>query len=123
LFGHDYDIRYPFISAQDAFNSMRQGKNAWLPSQQASLAGLGGLQNNTVVQNNALKEKEEMFSIYGQVKEFIKNHRDIIFTIIAIALADKYLLNGALRSRLTKLVEAILSRAEAIVAPKTPEVK
>ena len=102
---------------------MRQGKNAWLPSQQASLAGLGGLQNNTVVQNNALKEKEEMFSIYGQVKEFIKNHRDIIFTIIAIALADKYLLNGALRSRLTKLVEAILSRAEAIVAPKTPEVK
>ena len=64
------------------------------------------------------KESKEMFSIYGQVKEFIRSHRDVLFTILAVVLLDKYLLNGALRDRVQKLVEAILARAESLITPK-----
>ena len=59
-----------------------------------------------------------MFSIYGQLKEFVKGHRDILFTIVGILILDKYVLNGALRERVQKLVETLLERAESLVSPK-----
>lgn len=60
------------------------------------------------------EEKSAMFSIYKDLKEFVREHRGIIFTVVFIALLDKYLFEGALRERLKGIVNGLLGKAERL---------
>jgi len=64
--------------------------------------------------------KKEEVSMFKSFKEYIGNHKDIIFTVIVALVVDKYLFNGVLKTRIQKLVEGLLQRAEKMIAPAEP---
>ena len=56
------------------------------------------------------KKKE---SYMNSFKQYLDKHRDMIFTIALVFVADHYILGGALKERLRKLLEGILTKAES----------
>lgn len=58
---------------------------------------------------------QERVHMFREFKTFIAEHRDIIFTVILLAIADRFLLNGALSAKLTALAHKITDKASARV--------
>jgi hypothetical protein len=52
------------------------------------------------------------------VKGYIEKHKDIIFTLGLVILVDHFLFKGALRKRIKKTVEGVLSKAENMITHK-----
>lgn len=48
----------------------------------------------------------------NMVREYLNKHRDIVFTLVIALLVDHFVLNGALRQRIQKVIEAALNRVE-----------
>jgi hypothetical protein len=51
--------------------------------------------------------------VAGDLREFVKQHRSVIYTVALVALVDHFCFNGALRGRIKTLLENMLSKAEA----------
>jgi hypothetical protein len=50
--------------------------------------------------------------VVQDVRGFVKQHSGVIYTVALVALADHFLLGGALRTRLQALIEKLLAKAE-----------
>jgi len=55
------------------------------------------------------------------VKGYIEKHKDVIFTLGLVILVDHFLFKGALRERIKKTVEGVLSKAENLIDQKKGE--
>lgn len=73
------------------------------------------------IKQQTVDKLEELYSEKPNVKgnsmmksfrEYLNMHRDMIFTVALVFIADHYLLGGALKSRLQGLLEGILNKAE-----------
>lgn len=53
-----------------------------------------------------------MKNIFDEVSAYLKAHRDLIFTLGLVFLADHFLLKGALKTRLQAVVSSVLDKAE-----------
>lgn len=56
--------------------------------------------------NNMLKE------VLSDGREFVKQHRSVIYTLVLLVLADHFFFKGKLRERLQAMAEKLLSKAE-----------
>lgn len=61
------------------------------------------------------EEKNMLKEIATDAKEFVKNNRNVIYTIVVVALVDHFVFKGALRDRLKGLLEKMLNKAEKSV--------
>jgi hypothetical protein len=59
--------------------------------------------------DNMLKE------VSKDVKQFVSDNRNVVYTIALIVLVDHFLLGGKFRERLTAMCEKLLNKAEAKV--------
>lgn len=57
-------------------------------------------------------------SMFTEFRAYLSEHRDLVFTIIIVALIDHLLLDGALKERLKGLLGGFLDKAETKVSPK-----
>jgi hypothetical protein len=53
-----------------------------------------------------------------EFKAYLAEHRDLIFTIVLLFLADTWMLHGALRARLEGVCHKILDKADASAKEK-----
>ncbi len=61
----------------------------------------------------AQKPKEsKMKEIINDLKKFVSEHRNIIYTVALVALADHFLFDGKFREKLKGLVDKMLNKAE-----------
>lgn len=62
------------------------------------------------------KKQESKMSAFKEVKEdftkFIKEHKAIIYGVLAIALIDRFYLNGALEARVKAMLQKLVSGLE-----------
>lgn len=63
--------------------------------------------------NVKTKEKKEK----NMIREYLNKHRDTVFTLTFALLIDQFVLGGALRQRIQRVVEAALSRIEKTFTP------
>jgi hypothetical protein len=62
------------------------------------------------------KEKGKL-SMLKEFKSYVAEHKDLIFSVILLALADKVFLGGALQAKLASLIHRIVEGMEKKVAP------
>lgn len=55
---------------------------------------------------------EENISMLREFKQYISEHRDVFFTLILVMIADAWFLNGALKSRLQRILEGVTGKLE-----------
>lgn len=48
----------------------------------------------------------------GMIREYINKHKDILLTLVVAIVADHLILDGALRTRIQRVIEAALTRIE-----------
>lgn len=56
----------------------------------------------------------------GEFKQYLKEHRDIIFTVTLLFVADHFLLNGALKAKLTSILHKVVDRIEKKTETEVP---
>jgi hypothetical protein len=54
----------------------------------------------------------------SELKDYLKTHKDLIFTVLFLALADSLFLDGALRTKLQGILHKVTDRLEAKVDAK-----
>lgn len=94
------------------------GLDAWLPKKRALLQfhadTVFGTDRDAPANRFNSKGKENM------IRDYLSRHKDIIFTLVMALLVDHFVLGGALRQRIQRVVEAALERTEkALGLPKT----
>lgn len=58
----------------------------------------------------------------NMIRDYLNRHKDILFTLVMALLIDHFVLGGALRQRIQKVVEAALERVEKTLGlPATKE--
>ncbi len=57
------------------------------------------------------KKKEEK-KMLGKIKEYVDEHKNIIFTLGLIILVDHFLFKGALKERIKTSIEGVLKKVE-----------
>ena len=50
--------------------------------------------------------------MFKEFKQYIADHRDLVFSILLIMFADSFFLNGALRTKLSSLLHGVVTRLE-----------
>lgn len=60
---------------------------------------------------NKKPKENKMLGLYGTLKQYIQKHGDIIFTVILVMLADKYLFNGAFKGALKGMFDKLVTKA------------
>lgn len=58
------------------------------------------------------KPKKKETKMLGKVKEYIEEHKNIIFTLGLVILVDHFLFKGALRERIKTSIEGVLKKVE-----------
>ena len=93
--------------------------NQALAAQQASMGGTGSLQGSSQGyqnQNQVSQKEKGKLSMLKEFKSYVAEHKDLIFSIILLFLADKVFLEGALQSKIASLVHRIMDGMEKKVA-------
>jgi hypothetical protein len=57
-------------------------------------------------------EKRKEKGMFGKVKEYIDEHKNIIFTLGLVILVDHFLFRGALKERIKNSIEGVLTKVE-----------
>lgn len=52
-------------------------------------------------------------SMLRELRQYLSDHRDLIFTVVLVALVDAFFLDGALKSRLKSILSGIIDKAES----------
>ncbi len=55
---------------------------------------------------------KEDISVFREFKSYLAEHRDLIFSLLLLFIADQYVLNGALRNRLEAMLQKVVARVE-----------
>lgn len=70
--------------------------------------------------NNSVLYKKQFtkarISMLQEVKSYMSEHRDIIFTLGLLFLADHFLLNGAIKTKLSAILSKTVDRLEKKVS-------
>lgn len=56
------------------------------------------------------QEKEK--NMFGGFKAYVQKHGDLIWTIVVVAIADHFLLKGALRTRIHEALDGFLAKMQ-----------
>lgn len=89
----------------DYMSAQMQGSNQNVYIPHAPAGPLTGL-----YYGNQPTKKEGIMKLF---RDYLNTHRDLIFTVALVFIADHYLLNGALKERIQRLLEGILNKAES----------
>lgn len=57
----------------------------------------------------------------GSLKQYLTEHRDVVWSIVLVALIDQFFLNGALKSRISSILEGVCKKAEQKVNDGTTQ--
>lgn len=76
--------------------------------------GIGEYKNGDLPKNlnENKKEKSKMSEMLSDVKNYVREHRSVIYTVVLIVLADHFLLGGKLRHKLEALLNGALDKAQ-----------
>lgn len=59
------------------------------------------------------KRKGHMFKdLFGDLQTYIKENRDLIFSIVFVLVLDEYVFEGAFRERIKSVIEGVLKKVE-----------
>lgn len=58
-------------------------------------------------------KEQRSFTMVKDLKDYLSEHKDMIFTIVLLALADALFLNGALRTKLESILHRVADKLEA----------
>lgn len=58
-------------------------------------------------------QTKEQTSMLSEFRAYLREHRDLVFTILIIAAVDAFFLDGALKSRLKAILNGFIDRAES----------
>ena len=112
------------------YNALNQA----LAAQQASMGGMQNMQYGAATscailpgslqgssqgyqnQNQVSQKEKGKLSMLKEFKSYVAEHKDLIFSIILLFLADKVFLEGALQSKIASLVHRIMDGMEKKVA-------
>lgn len=74
-----------------------------------------GQRDNAMTYLHSQKKKgRHMFTgITEDLKTYLKENRDLVFTVLLVLLVDQFAFEGAFRERVKKLIEGLLSKVEA----------
>lgn len=50
--------------------------------------------------------------LFGDLRGYIKDNRDLIFSIVFVLVLDEYVFKGAFRERLKAVIEGVLKKVE-----------
>jgi hypothetical protein len=107
-------------------------QNQALAGQQASMGGMQNMQYGAatscaILQGSSqgyqeytkqvLQKEKGKLSMLKEFKSYVAEHKDLIFSVILLALADKVFLDGALQAKLASLIYRIVEGMEKKVAP------
>lgn len=48
-----------------------------------------------------------------ELRQYLSDHRDLIFTVALVAIVDAFFLDGALKSRLKSILSGFIDKAES----------
>ena len=63
-------------------------------------------------------EQKGNYKMLDQLKDYFKKHQEIFMTVFFVLLEDHFFFNGALRERVKKLVEGLLTKVENSLTSK-----
>lgn len=71
-------------------------------------------------QIGAKEQRSMLRELTGDLRGFIKDNRDLIFSVLMVLVLDHYVFAGAFRERLKGVVEGVLHKAETKAKGETP---
>lgn len=67
----------------------------------------------TEIRNNFKEVKEnKMGEVFSDVKAYVKDNKNVIYTIALVVLLDHFFLEGKLRSKVQDLLDTMLNKAK-----------
>lgn len=101
----DYDCVSAAVGIPPHYQQAQQGlsQQCWSQHKQEAISS-----------TESRKEKTSMFS---EFKAYVAKHRDIIFTAVFVLLVDEFFLRGALKDKITSLLNKVIDK----YSTKTPE--
>ena len=60
-------------------------------------------------------------TVTSDIKNFIKEHRQIVYWVVLALIVDHVFLNGQLRSKIKNIIQGLLNKAEASITGKPVE--
>lgn len=112
--GHGPDGKFCYSCGPRAEANRRQAAAALVAQQPKIFVERGTELLNKIIPDNAvltLKENK-VLGLYGNMKNYLSKHSDIIFTVVLVMLADKFFFNGVFKNTLQGIVNKLLTRAE-----------
>lgn len=103
----DYWTQHAGQAAHQQQQVMQKPFLAGVAVEKIDLGDFLEIDNKGLVKKAGTKEKK-----MNMVREYINKHRDILFTLTVALLVDHFVLNGALRSRIQRVIEAALGKME-----------
>lgn len=58
-------------------------------------------------------------TVTSDIKNFVKEHRQIIYWVVLALIVDHVFLNGQLRSKIKNIIQSLLNKAETSITGKT----
>ena len=72
--------------------------------------------------NDLIEETKNMNNtVTSDIKNFIKEHRQIVYWVVLALIVDHLFLNGQLRSKIKNIIQGLLNKAEASITGKPVE--
>lgn len=68
---------------------------------------------------NAAKNNNMNNTVTNDIKNFIKEHRQIIYWVVLALIVDHVFLNGQLTTKIKNIIQSLLNKAEASIAGKS----
>lgn len=50
--------------------------------------------------------------LFGDLRQYIRENRDLIFSIVFVLVLDEYVFDGAFRDRIKSCIEGVLKKVE-----------
>ena len=128
--GDGTSVSFSTVCDDSYYGSTRVG---YLGSVGSTLAGSGGtveyyssasLDDSVRIYNNSVyptPQKQEtpkkgrpslIKELFGDLRQYIRENRDLIFSIVFVLVLDEYVFDGAFRERLKSVIEGVLKKVE-----------
>ena len=99
------------LQMQQALSMQQQGLNYGLGSLQ-DIFNRQQTQFGNMYSQDPPKTPTKEKHMFSGFKDYVHKHGDLIWTIFVVAIADHFLLKGALRSRLHEVIDGFLKKIQ-----------
>ncbi len=106
--GENFSIRLSFKNCEDKTNLIFKEKNDRVKAFNLLLESITTLNSSAKL----MKNENMIKSIITDVKQFISDNRNIVYTIAAVILVDQFFLKGQLTEKVKSICEKVLSKIE-----------